>query len=463
MDREGTRAQERLPLEGDGPTGGAAPLLDGSDPAFDAHTFTVAELAAAVRGALGVIFPDELWVEGQIASISTGRTRGSGAGNQARHVYFDLVDPEAEGVVLPVVLFDTHRRRVNELLKGQGGGSALKMTDGVRVRVRGRLDLYPATSRVQLRMTSIDPLYTVGVLERERDRLLAALLAEGLLERNGALPVPAVPHTIGLVTAQHSAAEADFLHELDLSGIAWRVLAVDAPMQGPDAPARIAAALESLDATGRCDLIALVRGGGARTDLAAFDHERIARTIAALATPVFTGIGHETDRSVADAVAAAAHKTPTACAAAIVTRASAWTRRADDAAAALPGRAAEALRSATARQDDRSQRTARSARRQLAAAHAGLDRATTDLTAGADRAQTLAARHLDNAAAMVRALDPVRTLERGYAIVRRDDGTLVRSPADAPAGAGLVITTAGGVLPATAGDPGDGDGPADRG
>src|SRR5690606_17793690 len=128
-----------------------------------------------------------------------------------------------------------------------------------------------------------------------------------------------LPTRLGLVTSGGSAAQADFLHELGRQGdrpVSWQVTAMLSRVQGPGADREMAAALRALERHG-VDLIALVRGGGARTDLFAFDSELLARAIATASVPVVTGVGHEIDTSVADRVAARAYKTPTACAAAL--------------------------------------------------------------------------------------------------------------------------------------------------
>ncbi len=125
------------------------------------------------------------------------------------------------------------------------------------------------------------------------------------------------PMRLGLVTSIGSAAWHDFCNELERSGFGFDVSAIDARVQGDEAEEMVAAAIRSLGRRG-VDLIVVIRGGGSRNDLAAFDAEGIARAIATSPIPVFTGIGHEIDRSVADEVAGRAWKTPTACAGAIV-------------------------------------------------------------------------------------------------------------------------------------------------
>ncbi|MGZ4716900.1 MAG: exodeoxyribonuclease VII large subunit, partial [Acidimicrobiales bacterium] len=287
---------------------------------MDEPTFRVSELTDAVQLALDVCFPDEVWVQGEISSL-----KRSAAG----HVYFQLIEPGEAGAPplaqIAVTLFAKARAEVNATLRGGGG---IRMTDGVEIRIRGRLGLYGPQGRLQLRMSAIDPEYTLGRLAGDREQLLQALQAEGLLARNGQLRVAPRPVVVGLATSAGSAAEADFLHELAVSGLAWEVVAVDCRVQGADAERSIVAGLRAL-AAHPVEVIALVRGGGARTDLATFDGGLVAREIAATAVPVLTGIGHEIDSSVADQVAHTACKTPTACAAHLVARARAFHDRAD--------------------------------------------------------------------------------------------------------------------------------------
>ena len=253
-------------------------------------TYSVAELVEGVRAAVAARFADPVWVHGEIAGIKRGRNG---------HVWFDLVDRDDAGGItatLPVVLWSSVRVGVNTQLKRAG---SIRMDDGVRIRIMGPLDLWVPGGRLQLQMQGIDPTYTLGLLASERDRVLRALETDGLLGRNKELTLPTVPRRIGLVTAAGSAAEADFLQTLADSPLTWEVIVVDARVQGAGSERSVAAALLAAAGAG-VDLVALVRGGGARTDLATFDQEIVARTIATLGVPVLTGIGHEIDTSVAD-------------------------------------------------------------------------------------------------------------------------------------------------------------------
>jgi exodeoxyribonuclease VII large subunit len=443
-------------------------------------TFTVTDLTDQIGNALRARFRDEVWVRGEIRDLSRARSG---------HVYFTLTDPDGDAC-LGVMLAASKKGAVNHTLTRAGG--TVRMTDGTDVRIRGRLDWYSPRGQLQLRMTAIDPAYTLGQLELARAELVARLREEGLLERNGALPMPLAPLRVGLVTSEGSAAEADFLDELRRSGFAFQVHRVDARVQGFDAPRSLASAIRML-ATHRLDVVALVRGGGARTDLAAFDDEAVARAIAACTVPVLTGIGHEVDTSIADEVAHTSAKTPTACAQLLVARVaqlagrleSTWrtiteqgartVRRHDERLLAHARHLARGTRVALDGSEARLDTVAQRSRR---AAVAGLDRAEHRLdghrgritgaarshlraaevlvAAGerrvahrAPRALAEAERALDGLDARLRSLDPDRTLARGWSITRGPDGAVVRSPSDVRAGDALTTRVAGGELRST--------------
>ena len=414
----------------DGEAGGAHG--DGSPP-----TWTVAELSEAVAAALRMAFPDEVWVQGEIQSLSR---------SSAGHAYFQLVDPTDLGehteASINVALFDTTRRGVNALLRRSGG---IRMTDGMAIRLRGEVVYWPPQGRVQLRMTGIDPEYTLGQMAAEREALLRRLAAEGLLGRNATLPLPAAPLRVGLVTSDGSAACTDFLGELEASGYGWRVTVVDARVQGPAAERSLLAAL-STAANGGVDVVALVRGGGSRTDLAAFESEVLARGVANTAVPVLTGIGHEVDDSVVDRVAHTAYKTPTACAAGLVTLVRAYDDRIERASTAIGHLGRLCV--------DRAERASRVGARGVARVALGTlalaDRTTAEV---AGRLHRQAPRTLDEAerrveafAAQARAFDPDRALARGWSITTDSDGGIVRSVHALATGERLVTRVSDGEI-----------------
>ncbi|MCU1371476.1 MAG: xseA [Ilumatobacteraceae bacterium] len=438
----------------------------GRDPRSD--TWTVPELSVHVGRLLVGAFPDDVWVEGQIRNLNRSANG---------HVYFQLAEPCPAGqqpsTQLAVTLLAPERTLVNAQIKRAGGG--VRMEDGIEVRIQGRIRWYGPRGTLQLRMHGIDPDYTLGRLQADKDRTLALLAADGLLDRNARLPVPQVPLRIGLVTSMGTAAHADVLAELTASEIGFVVRTVDARTQGAESAAAITRALTILGQDD-VDLILLVRGGGARTDLAPFDTELMARAIATSPVPVFTGIGHEIDRSIADEVAHTAHKTPTAAAAAVVHQVRRFLAEVDDRAGAIQRAVHRSLRVATDRLDDRTTRVARSGDRALGRQALLLDRAGDRAARGADRALDAAAarlvapsravgdrarralavaeRDLDGVAARTRAHDPQLALARGWSITTTADGTLVRSPVDAPPGTTLVTRVADGQVTSTVTDTG---------
>lgn len=400
---------------------------------FEEPTFTVSELSAGIARAIARGFPDEVWVRGEVANLS--RTTWG-------HVYFNLVDGEA---CLNVALFNSHRVAVNRVLQRHGG--AVRITDGTEVRIRAEVTWVAKRGAVSLRMLSIDPAYTLGQLAAARDRLLKLLEAEGLLVKNAALRLPLVPLRVGLITSKASAAAADFLHTLESSRLGWQVQLADARVQGVDAVPSMVAALRTL-ATSRppVDVICIVRGGGARTDLAAFDHETLARAIATSPVPVLTGIGHEIDSSVADLVAHASHKTPTACAAALVERVQAYVNACTDRASRIQRAAVRALDRSAARLDRANGRIVGASGHHLRAADLSATNACARLRAVAPRQLASAGRDLDGLGLRLAALDPERLLARGWSITHDRAGRLVRDANDLSPGDELVTTLARGIV-----------------
>lgn len=391
---------------------GAPDPVDVADP-----TFTVGGLGAAIKSALTAGLPDTVWVRGEVS-----RVNGSAAG----HTYFDLVEKDAGArapkAVLSVALFKGARTGVDRDLAAAG----LTLGPGVELRIRGRVDYYAPNGRLQLIMNGVDPVFTVGQMAADRARLLETLTREGVLRENASRPFPLVPLRIGLVTSADSAAYHDFVHELEVSGYAFSVVLVDTRVQGPTAVPEVAAALRRLAAVD-VDVVVVARGGGARTDLLAFDAEAVARAIVAMPVPVVTGIGHEIDRSVADEVAHTAAKTPTAAAGVLVDRVAEFDAELADLSVRVAHRATTACGYAARQLGGLTDRVLHAGPRVLRAAARRVGGHERVVVVTGRRATRDARRSLDAAEARLRALDPRRVLERGYSVTRGADGRVVRS------------------------------------
>ena len=415
-------------------------------------TFSVGELADSINSALRRTFTDGVWVRGEIQGWSV---RGP-------HAYFRLVEDTGEGkAAVNVQFFAPAQARLKPLLMK----NRLRLADGLKVRIFGHLDFFAPSGQLGLKMSGIDPRFTLGELALKRDDVVRRLVATGLYDRNRGRSVAPAPLRVGVVTSTASAAWADFLHEIERSTLAFQLRVVDVRVQGEWAVTEVTSAVRTLARHRDLDVVVVIRGGGSRSELATFDDEAIATAIALSPIPVFTGLGHEIDRSVADEVAHSALKTPTACAAALVEHVTAfqthtellWTaieRKAErgvTAAASDVAELAHGIRlrvvAAVQRADERlSQR----GRRVGIGASRVVERADTRLAVAASAVgrapQRLdpELRHLDAVEQRVRVLDPVHTMARGWSITRTADGRTVRDAAQVQPGDQIITTFAYG-------------------
>lgn len=398
----------------------------------DALTLTVSELLSRVDQALAAAVPGPLWVRGEVSGF---RRSARGA------AFFRLADPAVDGEVIEVagrgrVMMDVDRR-----LQAAAVGS---LRDGIEVRVRAVAGLDRGRSVIRLSLLEVDPEFIAGRLAIDRQEVLRRLAADGTLEANGRLPLPLVPLRVGLITSRGSAAHADFLDQLRRSGHRFRVRTVQALMQGEAAGDEIERALARL-AGEEIDMVALVRGGGAKLDLAAFDSETVSRAIGRCRVPVLAGIGHETDSTVADGAAAVSVKTPTAAGEWLVTRVGEYSTRvatarrmiADEARAAC-GRAARGLDHAAAQVGE--------ARRQLTRQRDVLSHLEKGVSENARRGLRQATAHLDAMGEVLATIGLEPTLRRGFALITRPGGGVVRSVESVRPGDRLHVRLAGGEM-----------------
>ena len=382
-----------------------------AEPFGDARS--VGELIADVNDVLKREFKD-VWVYGEVGRVS----RPAGG-----HCYFDLIDDEdGERKALSVNFFSGVQNRLAPKLRQHG----IEIAAGIKVRIRGTPNVYAPSGKFGFTISDIDPRFTLGDLAAKREEIVSRLQKQGLYDRNKRTELPLVPLAIGLVTSKGSAAHADFMKTLEQSGIGFTVSLCDARVQGEGAAATVAAAITYLASTD-VDLIAVVRGGGSKTDLAAFDDESLATAIARCPKPVFTGIGHEVDTSIADEVAYSWNKTPTACAVAIIERVGSFLMRVDAAAQRLAAVVLAALSAGERRVADAAGRL-RTLR-------------TSTLNAAASRIDVLEAE--------IASHDPVVLMRRGWSITHDANGRVLKSIHQAKNGAELTTRLADGTVTST--------------
>jgi exodeoxyribonuclease VII large subunit len=328
---------------------------------------------------------------------------------------------------------------VTHALESAGVGG---LRSGIEVRVRATVGVRHTRGHIQLGLLEVDPSFTAGRLALDRDEVLRRLAGDGSLVANGRLDLPLVPLRIGLVTSRGSAAHADFLGQLQRPGYRFSVRTVQAAMQGDRAVANLVQALRRLG-TEDVDIVALVRGGGSKLDLAAFDAEEVGRAISAMSVPVISGIGHETDRSVADETSAVSVKTPTAAAEWIVARVADYAGRLDTARQMIRDSARSARDGAAGRLDHSAS--------QLAGTRVVLRRQmdhVDNLEQGVvEGSRSGLQRHRDRLVVfeeMFAAIGIEPTLRRGFALVTRPDGSVVRSAGELGAGDRVAVRLADG-------------------
>ena len=375
---------------------------------------SVSELINAINAVLTRQFRD-VWVYGEVGKVSQP---------SSGHVYFDLVeDNDGEKHVISVKLWRGVRQRLMPKMQQHD----MDIVSGIKVRIRGTPDVYGASGQFGFKMSDIDPRFTLGDLAAQRDEIIAKLKLEGLYDRNRHLALPLVPLSIGVVTSKGSAAHADFMKTLEESNIGFTVTLCDVRVQGDGSAEQVAAAITLLGIQPLVDVVAVIRGGGSRTDLATFDNEIVARAVATCRAPVFTGIGHDVDKSIADEVAFSWNKTPTACAVAIVERVNEFVRQVDSAAQRIANVVLAAL--------------ANSERRVANAVGRLRTLRLTVLDAAKSR--------IDLLATEIAGFDPVVLMRRGWSITYNADGKVLKSVKQAKRGDGLTTRVADGAIVST--------------
>ncbi len=409
-----------------------------------APVITVTELNSRVRALLENQF-ETLWVAGELSGV---KQPGSG------HWYFCLKDAGAQ---VDCAMFRNRARFLD-----------FRPENGQQVEVRARVTLYEPRGNYQLVVEEIRKA-GLGLLYEAFEKLKAKLQAEGLFDAARKRAVPAYPRAIGVVTSPAAAALRDVLTTLGRRAPMVPVVIYPTLVQGEGAAAQIARAIQAANDRAECDVLIVCRGGGSLEDLWAYNEEAVARAIVASRIPVVSGVGHETDFSIADFAADLRAATPTAAAAAaspdraaLVEGLAAHKRRLARDAGRVLERLAQRLDLASRRLITPGERIARQQRalveygRRLRRAFPAIEAARRDNARRLDRLRAGMARLIDERrrrlAALADALahlDPTRVLARGYSIVRDAKGRALRSSAALSPGDRIDVTFAEGGAEAT--------------
>lgn len=379
---------------------------------------TVARLIGEWVGRLG-----RVWVEGQVTQL---RQRGPAT------CFLVLRDPAAD-MSLRVSCPGALVQRIDPPLQ-----------EGSRVVVFAKPEFWPGRGDLSLVATDIRPV-GVGALLARLEQLRSVLAAEGLFAAERKQPLPLLPATVGLITGRGSAAERDVVDNARRRWPAVRFRIVNVAVQGPTAAAAVTAALRELDRDSAVDVIVIARGGGSVEDLLPFSDEGLVRAVAGARTPVISAVGHESDTPLVDHVADRRASTPTDAAKLAVPDINEERQR----ITMLRDRTRRTL---SARLAHESSRLAELRRRPVLAHPISrvllLEERLTELRGRTRRATlhclTESGSEVSTLAARVRALSPQATLDRGYAVLQREDGSVLRAANETAAGERLLGRLASG-------------------
>ena len=423
-----------------------------------ARAWSVAALLLAVADALASRL-GSVTVRGEIS----GFTRAASG-----HCYFTLKDSEGQAALLRCAMF----RRSASLLD-------FRPTDGQQVELRGRITVYESRGELQCVVEALQRL-GAGSLYELFLRLKGRLDAAGLFDASRKRPLPAFPHTVGVVTSTGAAALHDVLTAINRRAPQVRVIVYPSLVQGAEAPAQLVAAIELAGKRAEVDVLIVCRGGGSLEDLWAFNDEAVVRAVAASSLPVVCGVGHETDITLAELAADLRAPTPTAAAElatplrtdvlarlqalddglrrAVQRRLDQQAQRLDRLALQL-GRPTRLLAQQAARLDSLQARQHVAARKHLASQQRGLDSLADRLRSAAGARCQQQTDQLARLTLRLAALDPHQVLARGYAWLTDGSGRPVTHAAGLQAGAQLGAQWADGsaavqVLSVSFGPPG---------
>ncbi|MGI9263689.1 MAG: exodeoxyribonuclease VII large subunit [Gammaproteobacteria bacterium] len=427
--------------------------------------YTVSRLNGEVRSLLENQY-SSVWIEGELSNL---------ARPASGHIYFSLKDDAAQ---IRCAMF-------------RGRNARIKFTpvDGMAVVCRGRVGLYEARGEYQLVVEHMEEAGE-GMLQREFERLKKQLAAEGLFDSETKKPLPLLPRRLGVITSPTGAAVRDIIHILARRFPAVPVLVYPVPVQGDGAAEQIAQAIRLAATRAECDVLILARGGGSLEDLWSFNEEVVARAIHGCEIPVVSGIGHETDFTIADFVADVRAPTPSGAAELAVPDKLVWLKSINDSwtrirrgmqrkltgfrdrtdwltkrvAQLHPG---NRLQQQAQRLDELEQRISLACKSGLQTRIVALEtlqhrllahspttairegrqqsiNALQRLRAQMQRTLETTRQRLDSTARALTAVGPDATLERGYAIVTQTGGNIVRDARKIESGERLDVRVAQG-------------------
>ena len=376
------------------------------------------ELQSRLKAGVESLFPNRLWLRAEVSAV---KARSGG------HCYLELSQSDDKGLVAKssAIIWSSRYRFIAPYFESVTGSP---IREGMVILVEVQVT-YSQLYGFSLIINDIDPEYSLGLKELERQRTIGRLQSEGLMDLQKELALPALPYHLAVISAEDAAGYRDFIRHLQENPYGFKVEPELFPalMQGTDCPASVVSALDAVLESGKMyDAVLILRGGGSRLDLACFDDYDMAAAIAQYPLPVLTAIGHDQDFHVCDMVAHEYVKTPTALADFIL----------------------------SLYEDEDARLSSCQARMHLAfssrvsAMEVQAERLRDRIRNAFSMRMSLVEAALDMMQARIAAADPRRIMERGYALAVNAEGIVMKSAAGVSKGDTVRVLFADGALTA---------------
>lgn len=390
------------------------------------HTYSLLELNTYIKQVVALNFEDPVWITCEISQIRTSRGQ----------VYMELIQQNEDQTDIVATSGATIWYKNHLFIKKKLGDlyDAI-LQDGTQVSLKIQVAFHERYG-LKLNVVDIDPTYTIGQLEMQRQQIVERLKTEGILYDNAGVDLPIVFKRIAVISSEQAAGYKDFMHQLDDNsyGYAFDTTLYHVAVQGVMVEAEVVQTLTQIKAqSDDYDCVVIIRGGGSRLDLAGFDNYNIGYHIATCPIPVFTGIGHEIDNTVADIVAHTSVKTPTAAADYLIEYNLHFESTIIDLAQRIQQGARVEVQKHSAQLESLGSRLSLMAHHLLEERLREVVRIYEDVEAGAFNQVQRMTQDLDHLEQLVSIMDPRQVLKRGYAIMSKA-GRVAVSASDVKSG-----------------------------
>ncbi len=377
------------------------------------------EFQSRLKEGVECLFPKRLWIKAEVSAVKA---------RQGGHCWLELSQSDGNGLVAKAsaVIWSSKYRFIAPYFESVTGSP---IREGMVILVEIQVG-YSQLYGLSLMINDIDPEFSLGIREMERQRTIERLRKEGLMDMQKELCLPLLPHRLAVISAEDAAGYRDFMRHIEENpyGFRFDITLFPALMQGTECPQSVIAALDSvLEDEAGYDVVLILRGGGSKLDLACFDDYGMAAVIAQFPLPVLTAIGHDQDHHVCDMVAHSYLKTPTA----------------------LADEMLSIYEDEDARISALQTRVRMAASGRIAVAESGLEVLRTRIRSGLSMKITAMEAALQVLQGRIASADPRRILERGYALALDPEGRVMKSVSGRMAGDGVSVMFADGTLRCT--------------